>query len=254
MTALAAGALSQNSVSPTTASLTSAVATGGTGPYTYQWYKSTTTGFSPGGGSLISGATALTLSDSGLTPGTQYYYKVVATDSAATPATANSSQLAVATTQPLQNPNQFAETSFLGMIDQRFDYNTTEVQIDSSQSGSLYAGQAVKIVDSIDGVPKVVAVSAITDQVFGFINFDIKSATFSAFDMCEISQAGNVIYLYATGAIARGAQVCVDVVTKGGVSALVSTANIVGYAFDKATAAGQLIRVKLATPLFSFAS
>lgn len=251
MSALAAGALSQNSVGSTTASLTSAVATGGTGPYTYQWYKSVTTGFSPGAGNLITGATALTLSDSGLTPGTQYYYKVVATDSVA--ATATATQLAVATTQPLLDPNQFSETSFLGVIDQRYDYDTTPVQVDASQSGSLYAGQAVKIVDSADGVPKVVGVSANTDAVYGFINFDIKTQVYNAGDLCEISQAGNVIYLYSTGAISRGAQVCVDISTKGGVSALVTSNNIVGYAFDKASAAGQLIRVRVDAPSFKFA-
>lgn len=251
---LAAGALTKGAVTSTTAALSSAVATGGTTPYTYQWYRSVVTGFTPGGGNIISGATALTLNDSGLTPGTQYYYVVKATDSAGTPATANSSQLSVATSQPVLDPNQFAETSFLGVIDQRFDYDTIPVQIDASQSGTLYPGQAVKIYDSADGVPKVVACTAVTDNVFGFINFDVKSQSYVANDMCEISQSGNVLYLYSTGAIARGAQVCLDIVTVGGVGPLVSLSNVVGWAMDKASAAGTLIRVRLTCPSFSFAS
>ncbi len=248
--ATTAGALSLVSVGPTTASLVSAAATGGTGPYTYQWYRSTTSGFSPGAGSLISGATSLTLNDTGLIPNTQYYYKVVATDSGAVSGT--SAQLGAQTSVPVISQNSFAQAPFLGQIDMRFDYNTVSVQIDASQVGTLYAGQAVKIVDSAGGVPKVVACSANSDDCFGFLNYDIKSAGFVAGSKAELSQAGNVIYLYATTAIARGAQVQLDLSTAGGVAAKVgsSGADIVGFAFDKASAAGALIRVRLSSPSF----
>lgn len=249
-----AGALSQVSVGSNVASLSSAAATGGTGPYTYQWYRSTTTAFSPAAGSLIAGATALALSDSGLIPNTAYFYKVVATDTGAGNATSTSAQLAVTTLATTLSPNQFAQAPVVGMIDMRFDYDTISVQIDVSQVGALYAGMAVKIVDSADGVPKVVGCAADSDEVFGFINFDIKSVQFVAGSMAEISQAGNVIYLYATGAIARGVQVVLDLSTGGGVQAAAGNTgdNIVGWAFDKATAAGALIRVKLTCPSFSF--
>ncbi len=138
------------------------------------------------------------------------------------------------------------------MIDLRFDYNTVSAQIDSSQATPLYAGAAVKIVDSADGVPKVVGCSADSDEVFGFINYDVKSVTFPAGAPCELSQAGNVMYLYATGAIARGVQVSLDLTTKGGVRLAAGNTgdDIVGFAFDKATAAGQLIRVRLGVPSF----
>lgn len=58
--------------------------TGTTGALTYQWYRSATPGFTPGAGNVLSGQTATTLTD---TPpdASVYYYKVVATDSAATP-------------------------------------------------------------------------------------------------------------------------------------------------------------------------
>lgn len=245
-----AGALSQVSVGSTTATLSSAVATAGTAPYTYQWYRSTTSGFSPGGGNIIAGATALTLNDTGLIPNTQYYYKVVATD--AVPATSTSSQLAVSTMAPALSPNQFAQTSLLATIDLRFPYNTVAVMIDSSQATGLYPGAAVKMVDSADGVPKVVGCAANSDEVLGFINFDIKTIVFSAGMPAEISMGGNVMYLYATGAIARGAKVQLDLSTNGGVAQAVgsSGADIVGWAYDKASAAGALIRVFLMTPSF----
>lgn len=249
--ATTAGALSQISVSSTTASLSSAVATGGTGPYTYQWYRSTTTGFTPGGGNIITGATSLTLNDSGLIPNTQYFYKVIATDSGAVAGT--SAQLAVSTTAPVLNPNQFAQAVIVGMVDLRFDYDTVSVQIDSSQATPLFAGAAVKVVDSADGVPKVVGCTANSDEVFGFINFDIKTVSFAAGSSCEISQSGNVMYLYATGAISRGTQVQLDISTNGGVAAKVgsSGADLVGWAYDKATTAGQLIRIRVSVPSFA---
>lgn len=247
-----AGALTQLAVTDTTASLSSAAATAGTGPYTYQWYRSTTSGFTPGGGNIIAGATALTLDDTGLIPNTQYYYKVVATDTGASNATSTSAQLAVATAAPSMSPNSFAQSPYLGMIDLRFPYNSVSVQIDASQATALYAGSAVKMVDSADGVPKVVGCSAESDEVLGFINFDIKTVQFLAGAPAEISMAGNVMFLYATAAISRGAQVQLDLSTNGGVKTAADSGDcIVGWAYDKATAAGQLIRVFLKTPSFA---
>jgi len=250
---LTAGTVTVNSFTSTTASLTATAATGGTAPVTYQWYRSTTSGFSPGGGNILTGQTALTLSDTGLIPNTTYYYKLQATD--ASPTTVTYSQASVVTLAPVLNPNQFSQTPYVGMLDLRFNYDTVSAQIDVSQATALYAGAAVKLVDSADGAPKVIGCAADSDEVFGFINFDIKTIQYVAGSVCELSISGNVIYLYATGAISRGAQVTLDIRTMGGVSQLVgsSGANIVGFAYDKATAAGQLIRVKLNTPSFAFA-
>ncbi len=249
---LAIGPISQVSVSDTKASLSVVAPSGGTGPYTQQWYRSTASGFSPGAGSLIAGATLLTLNDSGLIPNTQYYYKVVVTDVGNGNATATSAQLAVATAPQSLSQNQFAQSPVVGMIDMRLPFNTISVMIDSSQATALFPGEAVKMVDSVDGVPKVVGCSADSDEVLGFINFDIKSPSFPAGSPCEISMAGNVMYLFATGAIARGVQVSLDLTTKGGVrSAAGNTGDdIVGWAFDKAAAAGTLIRVFVKTPSF----
>jgi lysophospholipase L1-like esterase len=89
---LVSGALSVTSGAPTTLTLATTAASGGTAPYTYQWYRSTTSGFTPGGGNILSGATSTTLTDTGLVFGTIYYYKVVATDSQGTPATVTSTE------------------------------------------------------------------------------------------------------------------------------------------------------------------
>lgn len=249
---ITAGALSKVSVGSTTDSLLSAAATGGTTPYSYQWYRSTATGFSPGSANKVSGATALSLNDSSLTPGTQYYYKVVVIDSAATPLSASATQLGVLTTQPVQSQNAFSLSPQLGELDLRFNYNTVSAQVDVSQVGSLYPGAAVKVIDSAGGIPKVVGCAANSDEVFGFINYDIKTQSYVAGDKIEISQSGNVIYLYATGSIARGAQVTLDLSTNGGVQSKNSGDKIVGFAFDQGTV-GLLIRVKLIVPSFTLA-
>lgn len=253
--ALTAGTLSQLSVSSNSDSLATTAASGGTGPYTQQWYRSTTTGFTPGGGNIIAGATGLTLMDSGLIPNTPYFYKVIYTDTGNANATITSSQLAVTTTAPSLNPNQFALSPFLGTIDLRFNYNTVSAQISATQSGGLTAGAAVKLVASAgtgNSVPQLVGVTANSDSVFGFINFDIKTVSYVAGSPCEVSQAGNVIYLYSTGAITQGSQVTLDTTSPGSVAMKVTSsgANIVGWAYDGAAAAGQLIRVKLLTPSF----
>lgn len=253
--ALTAGVLSLVSVTSTTSNIAATAASGGTGPYTQQLYRSTTTGFSPGAGTLIAGATGLTFQDTGLIPNTQYYYVMVYTDTGAGSATVNSAQLSVATLATTLNPNQFAQTPIVGMIDLRFDYDTVAAQIDVSQVTALYAGMAVKVVDSTDGVPKVIGCAANADNVFGFINFDIKTVQYVAGSMCELSQGGNVIYLYATGPISRGKQVTLDLTTGGGVAQSVPSSgnNIVGWSFDKAVSAGTLIRVKLICPSFTSA-
>ena len=248
--ATTAGALSRVSIAETALELSSAAATGGTAPYTYQWHRSLESGFTPGAGNLISGATALALDDTGLEPGTQYYYKMVATDDGAVSGT--SAELAMATSVASQDPNQFEQSNVLGMLDLLQNVETIAARIAASELGSLRAGQAVKIVDNLAPIPEVEACDANDDEVFGFINYNIKDKAFVASDMVEISQAGNVMWLQATGAIGRGAQVVLDVLSVGGVKAAAGESGdtIVGYTIDKAVG-GQLVRVKLGVPSFA---
>jgi hypothetical protein len=144
--------------------------------------------------------------------------------------------------------NQFVQAPVLGMTDMKFNFNTMSVQVDSSETGEIVAGQAVVVVDNAGGVPKVVAASANDDKVWGFVNYDIKSQKFVASNAMEVSTEGNVLFLLSTGAIGRGAQVTLDVSVAGGVAAAVTGDRLVGYALDKASASGALIRVRLYGP------
>ncbi len=253
---LTAGTISTVSVGSDTASLVTTAASGGTGPYTQQWYRDVTTGFSPAGGNLIAGATALTLNDTGLTPGTTYFYKVVFTDTGASNVTVTATQKTLTTTAPQLSQNQFQMREYLGSLDLRYNTNVVAVEIDVSQATTLYPGAAVKMVAdaaNLGGVPKVVGCSANSDEVLGFIVYNIKNSSFVAGQAAEIAMYSCVQYLYSTTAITRGARVTLDLNTNGGVSAAVSTAKYVGWAFDGATAAGQLIRIWLLTPSFAVA-
>lgn len=251
---LTAGVLTLQSVSANTSQVISTAATGGTGPYTVQWYRSTTTGFSPGGGNILTGQTALTLSDSGLIPNTVYYYKMIYTDTGHSNDVVTSTQLVVTTVAALQNINQFALSPFLGMLDLKVGpTNVVAMQVDVTQATPIYSASAVNIVNNGNGIPTVVASTADTDNVAGFVAYDIKSKSYSAGDRMEVAMLGTCIWLYATTAITRGAQVCLDLVSPGAVQAAVTSDTVVGWAFDQATAYGQLIRVILMTPSFKVA-
>ncbi len=77
----------------TTATVSATAASGGTGPYTYQWQRSLTSG---SGYSNVSGATSLTLNDSGLTRDTAYFYQLISTDSVTASVTSNEVTLTTA--------------------------------------------------------------------------------------------------------------------------------------------------------------
>ncbi len=242
-----AGVLSLVLGGQTANSLSSAAATAGTGPYTYQWYRSTTSGFSPAAGNLISGATTLAYVDSGLLPNTQYYYKVIATDTGAGNATSTSTQLGVLT-QPSLSQNQFAQAPFVGVVDLRVgNTNVVAAQVDVSLPAGTFVlpGQAVKIVaNTAGGIPKVIPVTSKSDVVFGFAAFNIKDLQYGIGQNLEVALFGTVIWCFATGAITQWAEVCVDPTYVGGVQATGATATIVGQAYDGAASAS-LIRVLL---------
>jgi hypothetical protein len=238
-----------------TTNVLSGSASGGTAPYAYIWYRSTISGFTPGAGNTIAGQVTSTLNDSGLTPGTVYYYEYTVNDAAS--ATLNSSQAAEPTSAATLDPNQFGMVEMPGVLDLRYNYNTISVQFDPASTGTLSPGQAVVCTTTPGGVPKVAPSTLASDIVWGFVNYNNKNATFGPGDYLEVSQSGNVIYLYAALAINRGQRVtsltagvvggCVagviPAITSGGIP-------IVGEAMDTASI-GQLLRIKVSTPAYT---
>lgn len=92
---LAAGTATAGSTTDTTATASATDATGGTGTVVKQWFRSDVFGQN---GSPISGKTSLSLSDSGLTAGTTYYYRLKYTDANGAGSSVFSNQITLATT------------------------------------------------------------------------------------------------------------------------------------------------------------
>lgn len=142
------------------------------------------------------------------------------------------------------NQNQLTESIVQGALDLNFSNNLVSVQIDSTESGTLLPGTPVKMVDSASGIPKVIAATVNTNDILGFITYTQKDKNFVAGDACEIAlvNGGCCMYMTASAAISRGAQVAV-VISGTKIVTATSALRIVGIAFDKAAADGDLIRV-----------
>lgn len=144
--------------------------------------------------------------------------------------------------------NQFAMTVIQGVCTLQLQPNTISCEIDSTSAGSLVPGQAVTMVDSSNGIPKVVEAAANTDDIFGFINYNQKNATFSAYDKVEVSIfRGNVMWMTVSAAVARWAKLMI-VVSGSKVATATVGKTVIGRALDKASANNDLIRVFIDLP------
>ena len=148
------------------------------------------------------------------------------------------------------NISQFAQTPVQGMIDLTVGVRSViSVQINSGSAGGLVAGQPVKIVNTPGGIPDVIECSAATDDVFGFLAYDIKDQAYNALDKADIAFArGAVMYMTSSAAIAANAKVMIVVASPGQVATATTGNTIIGRAIDEATASGQLIRVLIDLP------
>lgn len=145
------------------------------------------------------------------------------------------------------NPNQRSLTNVKGALDVLGAENVISCAVASTETADLVAGQAVKVADVAGGAPKVLATVADTDATFGFIVNSRKDVSFSAYDRLEIAIKGTIMVMVAGGAIARGGKVEVDV-SEGTVIASAGINSVVGWAYDKASTNGDLIRVYIETP------
>lgn len=214
-------------------------ATGGTGPYSYTWHFSTTSGFSPDSSNKADGATGLQATIKGLVPGQTYYVKMLTTDEGASGATVASDQLTVQTLPFEDNQNQFIQTPGLGQVDLRYSVNT----ISGLAGEALVSGQAVKFGSD----NKLHACTSNSDRVDGFIVLNVKKNTYADNDALEIARGGSYITLRATSALSAGDPCAIDPSCIGGVTAIVSTEDPCGQAM-KTVAAGELVVVYLACP------
>lgn len=141
-----------------------------------------------------------------------------------------------------QLANQFAPTAEKGQLTLDHNFNVFNCVVSANQATALVPGQAVLIEDAAGAAIPVTDIAAITDAVFGFVTYNVRTDSYSAGDEVKIAKSGTVMRMEASAAIARGAEVMV-VISGNKVATKTSTNTTIGRALDKAAADGDLIRV-----------
>lgn len=146
--------------------------------------------------------------------------------------------------------NAFAPTGEIkGRLDLQANIDSLSCIIDSTQNTAIKAGTPVKVVTTSAKLPHIVACAS-GDLIMGFVKHSPRKDSFVAGDVVEVSYGGDVMYLEADSAINAGVPVNVTDFTDMAVGPIGSTAgSTVGFALEKATSAGQLVRVLLRTPV-----
>lgn len=116
--------------------------------------------------------------------------------------------------------------------------------IDSSVLGTVYPATPVKIVATSAKLPHFAPASA-GDTIVGFLEWNVIRNGYKANDLCQVSPDTNVMYMEAESAIDAGSLVKMADYDDVTIEAAAEAAGSIGYALESATAAGQLIRVKI---------
>lgn len=145
--------------------------------------------------------------------------------------------------------NQFTQTPEKGLLDLRFNPSVLSARVGAAQATALVPGQPVTIVDNTSEVPEVIAASGITSDVFGFVVYDVKSAEYAAGEMLEVAfGSGTVMYMLSDAAFARYAELMIVISGVEVATAAGAGTKIIGRALDKASGAGELVRVLINLP------
>jgi len=151
-----------------------------------------------------------------------------------------------------QAMNQFTQAAILGLVDMIPTPSVVSAQINPGTSATtIQVGDAVKLIDGASGAILVDKCSGPTDgPVYGVIPYNARKNTYVANDIVEVACLDSYVYLRSSAAIARGAKVTTTASTTT-TDPLVTTVSVpasqyvTGVAIDKATAADQLIRVRI---------
>jgi hypothetical protein len=154
-----------------------------------------------------------------------------------------------------QNQNQFKQNPVIGQVAYQANVDTQTAVINPSTAaaaGSIVAGCAVKL---IAGASPEILVDVTTGPsdgpVFGVIGYNPRKNTYGANDHVEILTNQDVVFLYSSAAINRGARVSVTNPSTSAASPTVATDTTagdytLGYAEGQSSAANQFIKIKIA--------
>lgn len=134
-----------------------------------------------------------------------------------------------------------------GQLDFKDESSVITAMVDKTISATLVPGQPVKPIATSNGLLKVVPLAANTDISCGFISYTPKDGSFTGGKPFELAMTGAIMWMTSGAAIVAGAQLEV-VYTTNKVITNAGTNPVMGTAIDAATAADQLIKVKIKTP------
>lgn len=150
------------------------------------------------------------------------------------------------------NINSFGQTPVQGQMDLSFVGAVVTAYVSANQATALIAGQCVKGDNTApgtaqDGPPPVMALASASDPCIGFVSRNIKDINAPTYSRVELAMAGSCMYMTATAAITRFGPVEYNTSTNK-VTAWAGVNPIVGYAYDAAISADDLIRVLIRSP------
>lgn len=122
--------------------------------------------------------------------------------------------------------------------------------IDESVETAVLPATPVTIVSTSAKLPHFAPAKS-GDLVIGFVEWNVipSGLGYTAGKICQVSPATNVMYMEASGAIDACAEVTMDSLSNITITTATSGDPVIGVALEAATAAGQLIRVKIGAPV-----
>ena len=122
--------------------------------------------------------------------------------------------------------------------------------IDESVNTAVLPATPVTIVSTSAKLPHF-APARSGDLVIGFVEWNVipSGLGYTKGKICQVSPATNGMYMEASGAIGACAEVTMDSLSDITIKSATSSDPVIGVALEAATAAGQLIRVKIGAPV-----
>lgn len=145
--------------------------------------------------------------------------------------------------------NAFAPTGELkGRLDLAANLDHYAGVVDATQETALLPGDPVKIVATSNKLPHFVKAAA-GDMIMGFVVWNGKRPNYPAGKAVEVAYSNDVMYMEAGAAVEAGVAVNITDIDDVLVGAAGEGASVVGYTMEAATAANQLVRVRIAAPV-----
>ena len=116
----------------------------------------------------------------------------------------------------------------------------------STSTDTVTAGSFVKLYGSSTSTTRpVVAAAAVTDVPYGMVVYDALKNVHGVGDLVALATTGDSVFMVAAGAIAVGAKLQFNASTRKVDDSTTATYAYIGVAETAASAAGDLIQVKL---------